>query len=284
MQCVICNRLRMVPYADEIGGAKNGFTFDKCYACGYVVASPLPSQAELDELYGADHFRSSYHPQEAENEQLFEQRQVQYVQDRDLLLEFMSGGRLLDFGCGNGHFLGVFSAHFRKYGYELNRVTTDYLHAHADFSVVDTLTALEGFEDGYFDGVMMRGVIEHLIDPEAAVSLLSRKLKADGVLFICATPNADSPCALVYGAQWNQFTPPYHLHFFSPRTLGLLAARHDLALIECRFPYLGTPYESEQSDSGCFVRDAQSFLDGGSVESSPPFPGTMMSLVFRKVG
>ena len=54
-------------------------------------------------------------------------------------------------------------------------------------------------------------------------------------------------------------------------------------MIECHFPYLGTPYEDEQGDSERFVRDAENFLDGLPLDASPPFPGTMMSLVFRKV-
>ena len=115
---------------------------------------------------------------------------------------------------------------------------------------------------------------------------LATKLAKGGVLYICATPNVDSPCALVYGQDWNQFTPPYHLHYFSPRTLAIMAARHGLALIECRFPYLGTPYEDEVPDGQRFVRDAVDAASEGAVAtkvSSPPFPGTMMSLVFRRV-
>ena len=80
--------------------------------------------------------------------------------------------------------------------------------------------------------------------------------------------------------------PSGHLHFFSPRTLGVVGARHGLALIECRFPYLGTPYESEADDGARFLRDANLCARDGSVAtavSSPPFPGTMMSLVLRQI-
>ncbi len=276
--CTICRGTHVVPYA-----TKGDFTFDKCVDCGYVVADPMPSDDDLAELYASEHFASSYHPEESRDDELFQQRQVQYRQDRDLLLEHLPGGRLLDFGCGNGGFLGTFPASFEKVGYEFNRATTGWLHAHADFRVLDTLADVEAEPDGSFDGATMRGVIEHLVDPEANLALAARKLRPGGVFFVCATPNVDSPCALVHGTSWNQFTPPYHLHFFSPRTLSVLAARHGLALVDCRFPYLGTPYATEAEDGRRFVGDAQEMLAGCVPERSAPYPGTMMSLVFRRV-
>ena len=282
MPCQVCHSSDVQPHA-----SKNDIRFVKCHDCGYVVADPMPSQSELDELYALEHFQSSYHPEESENTELFEQRQVQYVQDREMLLEFLDSGRLLDFGCGNGHFLSGFPDSFEKYGYEFNRATTAYLGEHADFEVLETLEDLHALEDASFDGIMMRGVIEHLIDPQEILALLAAKLRPGGVLFICATPNIDSPCALVYGTDWNQFTPPYHLHFFSPRTLGLAGARHGLALVDCRFPYLGTPYECEASDGARFLQAASVGSPTGAVAtavSSPPYPGTMMSLVLRRIG
>lgn len=277
-KCRICAGDAVLPYE-----GRNSISFIKCHSCGYIAASPMPSADVLSELYDASHFRSSHHPELAENREFLEQRKLQYIQDRDLLLGFANKGRLLDFGCGNGQFLETFPDSFEKYGYEFNRTTTGYLKEHGGFRLIDTQKELGGIRNDFFDVIILRGVIEHLIDPSATLELLSNKLKPGGTLFICATPNADSPCALVYGTRWNQFTPPYHLHFFSPRTLSLLGARNSLAMIECHFPYLGTPYEDEQGDSERFVRDAENFLDGLPLDASPPFPGTMMSLVFRKV-
>ena len=285
MNCMICDAEQLWPY----GGVKNDLRFVKCHDCGYVVASPMPTQAELDALYTEEHFKSSYHPAEARNTELLAQREAQYDQDRELLLEFVRGGRLLDFGCGNGHFLAGFPDSFERLGYEFNRTTTAYLKEHAEFAVLDSLQEVHDLPDGSLDVATMRGVIEHLIDPERVLALLAEKLSVGGVLFLCATPNVDSPAALVYGMNWNQFTPPYHLHFFSPRTIALLGARHGLALIESRTPYLGTPYESEAQDSRQFLREVndpqRSAADGALATEtrSPPFPGTMMSLVLRKV-
>jgi len=246
-----------------------------------MFADPMPSPEALSELYGAAHFNTSYNP--AGDTELLRKRDVQYLQDRDALLPFAQGGRLLDFGCGNGRFLGVFPATFEKYGYEFNRVTTEYVRGSSNVHVLDTVSNLAALDDGFFDVVMMRGVIEHLMDPEESVALLARKLRSGGHFFICATPNIDSPCALVYGLDWNQFNPPYHIHFFSPRTLAVMFARHGLALISTQMPYLGTPYEAVDRDAGEFIAGAQALHSGGVPEGrGPPFPGTMMTLVFRR--
>ncbi len=115
------------------------------------------------------------------------------------------------------------------------------------------------------------------------MALLASKLADGGIFYLCATPNMDSPCALVYGQAWSQFSPPFHLHQYSPRTLSLLFARNGLALEAYALPYLGTPYEQAVEDGPHFVRDAATYLEGGAPERSAPYPGTMMSLVFRKV-
>ena len=276
--CPICTRDRLFPYA-----SKHGIDFVKCLDCGYVVADPMPSQQELARLYDEAHFKSSYHPDEAQDTTLLQQRQVQYHLDRDHLMQHAPAGRLLDFGCGNGQFLRTFPDDYTKWGYELNRVTTAWIREQGGFTVVDTQEGLEGFDPGFFDVVSMRGVIEHLPEPEPVVELLAGKLRVGGTFYLCATPNMDSPCALIYEASWSQFSPPYHLHQFSPRTLAVLFARHGLALQEYTLPYLGTPYEKAAEDGPHFVRDANVWLDGGAPERSAPYPGTMMSVVFRKV-
>lgn len=278
LACNVCQSDQLRPHP-----GKDGYEFQKCHDCGYVFASPMPSPEQLAELYDSAHFNSSYNPESSAESPLFQQRLVQYEQDRDYFLRFASKGRLLDYGCGNGLFLNCFPESFERYGYEFNRVTTEFLHRERSFHVVDHESGLEQTEDGFFDAVTMRGVIEHLIDPEAALALLASKLKAGGHLFICATPNIDSPCALLYGVDWSQFTPPYHLHYFSPRTLSLMAARHGLALVDSATPYLGTPYEQVENDATRFVGDVEANLNGEPLAGSAPFPGTMMSLVFRKV-
>lgn len=276
--CRICRRTELGSLAE-----KDGFSFCKCFNCGYVFADPMPSQAELDQLYDASHFKSSYDPNGAENPDLLAKRDIQYVQDAQVLTQFVTSGRLLDFGCGNGRFLGTFPDSFEKYGYELNPVTQEYLRRQNAFHVVGSRDELEAMNDGVFDAVTMRGVIEHLEDPLSAVELLCRKLKVGGHLLICATPNMDSPCALVNGTEWNQFNPPYHIHFFSPRSLALLFANHGVALIETRMPYLDTPYADPDADAKAFVDAARTYLEADTSARSPAFPGTMMTLTFRKV-
>ncbi len=277
--CSLCQRGPVLPHAE-----KAGIPFVRCHTCGYVKADPMPSQAELDALYDQDHFLSSYHPDQAEDQTLLEQRDQQYLEDRDCLMRFVEGGKLLDFGCGNGRFLSVFPDSFEKIGYELNPVTRKYIRERAGFQVLEGEDELEQMPEASVDAVMMRGVIEHLLDPERIVRLLSEKLAPGGHFLICATPNMDSPCALVYDTEWNQFNPPYHLHYFSPRSLGILFARYDLALIESATPYLETPYANPDSDAQQFVRDTRAYLDGAPIEKkSAAFPGTMMTLVFRKV-
>ena len=178
--------------------------------------------------------------------------------------------------------MGVFPDSFTRMGYEKNRTTTSWIEENAALTVLQTDEQVDALPSCSLDVVSMRGVIEHLIDPESVVKRLSSKLREGGHFFICATPNVDSPASLVFGTSWSQFTPPFHLHFFSPRTLAVMFARHDLVLIDYRLPYLGTPYEQVDRDVQRFQQAARAWVEDSEVGEPPPFPGTMMSLVFRK--
>lgn len=277
-QCNVCQSTQLLDY-----GTKNQIPFKKCAHCGYIWASPMPTQDELDQLYSAEHFNSSYNPEANGEDKLFELRKLQYVQDVEHILEFCKSGKLLDFGCGNGLFLDAYPKQFAKTGYEFNDVTTQFLQENRDFRVIPTYKDLQNEDQEQFDLISMRGVIEHLIDPFEKVQTLCSKLKVGGHFYICATPNADSAGSLVGEMNWSQFTPPYHLHHFSPRTLSLIMAQFNLALIDYRLPYLGTPYENQEEDSQNWIKRAKGYRANQPAESIPPLPGTMMSLVFQKV-
>ena len=66
---------------------------------------------------------------------------------------------------------------------------------------------------GDYDLVMMRGTIEHFLDPIAVLKKCSEILKPGGILFITATPDGNSFAFNVYRHKWRLFTPYNHIHF-----------------------------------------------------------------------
>lgn len=69
------------------------------------------------------------------------------------------------------------------------------------------------FEDASFDTVILSQVMEHLVDPIAALSSLRRLLRPGGRLIVL-TPNVQGVPRRLFGNEWAHWHPPYHVHLF----------------------------------------------------------------------
>lgn len=157
-----------------------------------------------------------------------------------------SRGRYLEIGAGNGATLLSLEPHFEELvATELSPARTKDLEAtfdgYAKIKILrHDLEAEElGWPDGYFDVVAMSAVIEHLIDPIAAVQKLHRVLRPGGKLLL-DTPNIakwtrrlklaagyfPSTASLQEGLLgYDRKTPTElhdegHFHYFTFRSLG----------------------------------------------------------------
>jgi len=61
-------------------------------------------------------------------------------------------------------------------------------------------------------------VIEHVLEPRQLLAEVNRTLKKRGLLAI-KTPNVDSRLARLTGPFWGLMNPPFHINYFTPRTL-----------------------------------------------------------------
>jgi len=255
----------------------------QCDDCAFVFMNPQLSKSGLD-----DYYNNYLGKRRINNSKKMEQRAIQYEQDAQILFDRgCTGGRLLDVGCNGGFFLSTLGNQFDRYGTEIDPESVEFCKNNfPDFSgnVLNGTLEDARFEDHFFDVVTMRGVIEHVPNPSVTLAEVARILKPGGILFICATPNVDSVAADYYRENWSLFHPIQHLWHFSPKTLSRLAANYNFHLEWQELPYIGTPYEDFLSDLTKFATDIESAnvrVPDGIV--SPPFFGSMMSLIFRKV-
>lgn len=78
-----------------------------------------------------------------------------------------------------------------------------------------------------FDAVTMNHVIEHVVDPLAALRACARVLQPDGRL-VAVTPNWHSLLHRRFGASWMHLDPPRHLWLFTPQSLAACAQQAGL--------------------------------------------------------
>ena len=246
------------------------FKVYKCENCGHGFLFPgFYSENCLLKFYDKN-YSKDYNPKlKTKN---YQSRQIQYKLDATFLKPFIQSKiiSVLDFGCSNGEFLKTLPSYWTKYGYE----RSGYFKQNKKI-----YSTIEEARKNKYDIITLRGVIEHLFNFDSLFSLIKTSLKKNGIVYICATPDFNSPCAVVYKKQWNQLILPFHYHQFTLASLTILFAQHGLGLKAIHYPYMETPYSSFQKDSKKFINN----ITGKQIDTNHAYPGNMMSVIFEKI-
>lgn len=271
-ECPVCDSSQFSLWADC------GYTqAHKCDSCSLVFMSSQLSESGL-----ADYYSNYIGKRRINNLEKMKLRSDQYILDSSVLKKFISSGKLLDVGCNGGFFLSALGEKFERYGTELDSKAVEYAQkTYPDFgnnvfqgSIEDT-----NFGEEEFDAITMRGLFEHVSNPNRVLNHAVKMMKQGGYLYLCATPNGKSLCADIYRENWTLFHPVQHLWHFSPDNLATLFQKYGLKPVWKDLQYLGTPYAQPKID---LLKIADKIENPDSQEISPPFFENMMSLVFQK--
>ena len=247
--CPICNA-SSYPYYEYKDFFGDYVFLYKCINCGHGSHKHKYTSAQFAEIYKAD-YASDYLVKE---KALYNQRQVQYKLDIDLLMNNrnFSAIKVLDYGCSSGGYLDAMPIDWKKSGFEVNPFHIKYLGENKkNITVFDNIELI----DCKFDLITMRGVIEHIPVHSELIAFLKNHLTPGGVLFITATPDFSSACASLYKSKWNQVICPEHIHQFSSSSLSILLARAGLVLQSLNHSYIDTPYAEWDKDKAHFLNN-----------------------------
>ncbi|MGH2447181.1 MAG: class I SAM-dependent methyltransferase [Chloroflexota bacterium] len=106
------------------------------------------------------------------------------------LLDLPAGSKVLDLGCAFGFGTGLLTGRYQAFGHDLS---ASYIHRARRRvpSAVFTLGPADRipYGDGYFDGLLLLDVLEHVPDEQAVIEEVSRVLRPGGKL-VLSVPNA----------------------------------------------------------------------------------------------
>ena len=140
-------------------------------------------------------------------------------------LRWRRGGKLLDFGCGEGAFIELAAKHFNVTGIELSpraaQLSQQRVRSARIFHGPVTEIAERELPAETFDVVTQFGYIEHEWHPLSGLRAAHRMLKPDGVTVI-KTPNYASWNRYIRGTEWCGYHIPGHCNYFTPDTLSEL--------------------------------------------------------------
>jgi len=126
------------------------------------------------------------------------------------------GSRLLEIGSGMGHLIGSLEADFETVALDVNHWALTQSREVALQTDLNVGSAERlPFADASFSVVIIKHVVEHLRDPELAISELGRILSPNGIL-ILATPNLDSLLKPFKGEAWIGYQDPTHIALKPP--------------------------------------------------------------------
>lgn len=157
----------------------------------------------------------------------------------NLIATFVSGGRLLDVGCGTGQFLNLAKSEgWDVCGLDISAQAARIAKEKYGIRVFTQRPELFDPAGAPFDCATMWDVIEHFKDPAAPLTAMKRLLKDDGVLVI-RTPNESAFTRTVARGlaslgikaflKYVYYTP--HYFYFTEKTLKKLLAKTGFKIV-----------------------------------------------------
>jgi SAM-dependent methyltransferase len=212
----------LIPSTDRYGTALADIV--RCRRCGHMQLDPMPAAEVLEGAY-ADAASDAYVAEEAgqrETARRALERIEKYAPDR---------GALLDLGCWVGFLLAeARDRGWRTMGVEPSEFASEYARRRLGLRVITGEVLTAGLPAGEFDAVAMGDVIEHLVDPGAALRRVREVSRPGGLLWL-ALPDSGSRVARRLGRRWWSVLPT-HVQYFTRGSIATLLARNGFDLLE----------------------------------------------------
>lgn len=243
MKCLLCKRDTVpkmhLPHISHQPVGSRSFTIRWCAECDFGILDPRPSAAELANYYGTDYF-SSYGRQDASSaaqaqSRPFVRKLVEHLAwrcdrsaGRDIgvlrTIAKSSDATALDVGCGNGDLLLTLKGlGYKVVGVEPDAAAVATARARGLDIHVGTAESLPTeLRKQRFDVVTMTQVLEHCLDPCAALQNVRELLCPSGALLL-HVPNCEAYAARQFGPAWFHCDAGRHVNYFTGRSLQTIA-------------------------------------------------------------
>ena len=243
MHCPVCSsnqgELFTTAFDRVLNRPQQMWRIHRCLACGFGWTEPALADEEIKQHYPPTYLGDTERTlDEFLSGRLQQSRSWKKEAEKvELVQRFVSGGRILDVGCGDGKFLWALdSRRWERAGGEFSEETVRLVN-----SRIPDLKLLEGdifssaLREGTFDVVTFWHVLEHLPRPQEVLERVRKLLSPGGWVFI-SLPNFDSLQARLFRRYWYAFDDvPRHLYHFAPRPLDLLLGENGFQEARHRF-------------------------------------------------
>lgn len=197
----------------------------KCCTCGFVAQYPGPGQDTIETNYEDSYSLDFTKKQEF----MYPERRAVLQDIVDRIIENSGPGRILDVGCGDGHFLHLcdkkgFECNGLEYSKQLSSYASTKVSGHIHQGKYEKST----YPEGSFDVITFIQVLEHIPDPISVLKIAHYHLRPGGLLVV-EVPSVLAPHFLIYGVTKIKWFVTFkgiiksHVNYFSPGTLSAFA-------------------------------------------------------------
>lgn len=197
-------------------GTRNGYPFITCGECATRYCAASIDAETLHDVYSDYYGTANLEPPDFVR--------VRLSEIVSTFAGYRTHGRLLDVGFGAGLLLDAAAGEgWRPTGIEVSQAAVTSA-ARRGYEVFCGTLREAAFPDGAFDVVTLVEVLEHLTDPSAVLTDISRVLRPGGLLW-ATTPHGQGVSARVLGTAWSVVSPPEHIQLFSRSGIRRLLKR-----------------------------------------------------------
>ena len=206
----------------QFGYPESGLVY-QCRDCGHLFTAGNLTPEQLTDMYTNFYPRAKFDVDDYEPHK--EKKGFFYWLDGEeghAYRHVPKNMRVLDIGCGYCETLGYHKARgCDVYGVEADenaRQIAEKFGLNVEIGPFDP----KKFEPESFDYVTMDYVLEHIVDPLSFLIDVKKVLKPGGKL-IAVFPNPKAIGRYFFGRYWNEWHLPFHRHFFTRRSIEILA-------------------------------------------------------------
>ncbi len=245
--CPVCagqNFSSVVTAKDQlVSGAE--FNLDECSSCSLRFTNPRPDDDQLPAYYdSADYISHTNRPLTLTDRLYKIARGFTLKNKRRLIAKInrdRNQARLLDVGCGTGHFLASCQEHgWQIIGVEPNATARQQATTLTGSSIYQDL---QNIHNQQFEVITLWHVLEHVPDLAQTMQTLTTLMATKGSLII-AVPNYRAYEAGKFGGHWAAYDVPRHLYHFTRQAMHTLAAKHGLKIVQTHPMWLDSFYIS----------------------------------------
>lgn len=218
---------------------------------GYRHLDPIPSEVDLKVFYSESYYdlidsggrapelKRLMEGGESAKEEIAWLASTWWLDTHDVLASYLSKSqrRILDFGCGTGHFLRFMAdRNWLTKGIEPAKSAAEYARKQFDIQVFSSLNGLRSnHPESRFDAVTLMNVLEHVSNPEFILSEIKTLINDDG-LIVVRVPNDFNILQDIAQHELSRdpwwIAYPDHINYFSFNSLSRLLAEFGFEVVD----------------------------------------------------